>query len=305
MGTVSVIIPNLNSPIIDQVVSCVLQQTHRPDEIIVVGCDTLNRLQRLPHAVLRSVQVVDTETPIGPAAARNRGASLASGDTLSFLDSDCLMAPDCLARLIARHEEGWPVVGGGIRFPNNRENYWSQCDNLLSFSDNIHLAPAGKRPYLPSLNFSIVRDRFLAIGGFDERFKLPSGEDVDLSMRLREQGCDLFFEPQAVVLHCHFRTSPGSVWHHLHMFGRTYVRLCRRYPALQPRQYDPDRLRPFWVGVLLAAPLLAFVDAMHLYRTTPGLGRFIHLLPGLVWGKVAWYWGAAESIAIGYGKWYT
>ena len=46
-----------------------------------------------------------------------------------------------------------------------------------------------------------------SLGGFDQRFTRPSGEDTDLCFRLRRMGHTLLFEPRARITHCPPRNS--------------------------------------------------------------------------------------------------
>ena len=105
---ISIIIPNLHSPLIGQVIQALAAQTARSSirEIIVVGQD---RYGQIPA----SVRFVATPQPISPAAARNLGARLAAGDYLLFLDADCVAAPDLVEQLLKCHRQGH--AGGGRR----------------------------------------------------------------------------------------------------------------------------------------------------------------------------------------------
>jgi glycosyltransferase involved in cell wall biosynthesis len=286
MLTVSVIIPSLHSPLIDRVVDSVRAQTCAALEIIVVGMDRAGLL-----AGRTDVCFVDTGRPISPAAARNAGAAQARGDICCFIDADCLAAPDWIEQIIARHAAGAQVVGGGVALP--RAGYWTLCDNLAGLADFMEWSPAGTRAHLPSLNFSIRRALFESLGGFDQRFTRPSGEDTDLCFRLRRQGHALLFEPRARVTHCPPRTSVRHMWAHFHMFGATYlilqqqngdligcslrVVLCQRWP---------------WLAVILA-PLLALLDSITFYRRNPALARYWYALPGITLARLAWYIGLA------------
>jgi hypothetical protein len=147
---ISIIIPNLHSPLIDQVVAAIERQTAREHigEIIVVGQD---RFGKIPA----SARSVATPAPISAAAARNLGARQAAGEHVLFLDADCLAAPDLVERLLARHAQGYAVVGGAMAL--EADSYWVLCDNLLSFHDVLVSAAAGAREYLPSFCLRLRR----------------------------------------------------------------------------------------------------------------------------------------------------
>ena len=284
MLTVSVIIPSLHSPIIDRVVDSLRVQTSPPLEIIVVGMDRAGRL-----AGRTDLRFVDTGRPISPAAARNVGAKLAHGDIFCFIDADCLAAPDWIERMVARHEEGAQVVGGGVALPQS--GYWTLCDNLAVLADFMEFSPAGTRAHLPSLNFSICRTLFESISGFDERFNRLAGEDTDLSFRLRRQGHTLLFEPHARVTHCPPRNRVRQMWARFHLFGATYPILQRLHGDLIGRSLRVTLCQRWpWLAVLLS-PFLALLDSLTFYKRNPALLRYWYALPGITLARLAWYIG--------------
>ncbi len=282
----SVIIPNLNSPIIDRLLAALAPQRDWLAEIIVVGRDDAGLLP--PEVVF-----IETPRPVPAARARNLGAARARGDMLLFIDADCLAAPDLLARHAAAHSGAGRVVGGGVCF--DAGDYWALCDNLLSFTPFLATAATGERRYLPSLNLSLQPELFWETGGFDERYLGAAGEDVDFSLRLRDRGAQLWFEPAAAVLHLPQRSRPAAVWAHLRAFGRVHVRLQRATGGRAAPRLSPA-WRPLAPLILALAPLPALADALALYRRNPALWRYVYAMPGLVWGKTAWYWGVAEGL---------
>ncbi len=212
-----------------------------------------------------------------------------------FLDADCIAAPDLVERLVARHRDGATVVGGSVAMEANK--YWIMCDNLLVFAPVLSSEPAGLRADLPSLNFSIARQLFVDMGGFDERFPYAAGEDTDLCLRLRRKGYTNDFEPSAAIRHRPQRSSARAVWNHLRMFGRVHYDLQERYPDLLPSLLA--RIDPRLAGVLIAlAPLLATLDILLLFARQPALRRYPLAYFGMVWGKIGWYIGAAEMIML-------
>jgi GT2 family glycosyltransferase len=285
----SVVIPNLNSPLIDQVLDALRAQTVRPLEILVVGLDA-------PGLVREDglVRLISTGRPASPAVARNIGAHAACGQVICYTDADCVARPDWIARLLDRHLAGAEIVGGGVAVEHS--DYWRLCDNLAAFPTFLETSAPGTRPYLPSLNFSIRRELLERFGGFDERFPFAAGEDTDLSFRLRRAGHTLWFEPRAAVIHRHLRSSPGDLWRHLYMFGKTYLEIYPRYPDLLGN-WRRINLSAGVPGVLrVLGPLLACCDVIERMIRYPQLRAYGSTIPGLLLGALAWYYGASAAL---------
>ena len=96
--------------------------------------------------------------------------------------------------------------------------------------------------------------------GFDEKFRMASGEDPDLSFRLAGQGIKMVFAPKAIVAHYH----PSSLWKYWKTkFYRAYWRvlLYKKHPAKTMRDSytNPNltwQIISFGVGAISA--LIAF-----------------------------------------------
>jgi cellulose synthase/poly-beta-1,6-N-acetylglucosamine synthase-like glycosyltransferase len=286
---ISIIIPNLHSPIIDKVIGALQNQTIAVGEIIVVGQDCYDLIPP-------SVRFVVTPQPVSVTRARNLGLSVAQGEYVMFVDADCIATPHCIEHILARHAEGWAAVGASMAL--EARPYWTLCDNILTFTQSLSIAIAGTRTYIPGFAMSFRRSAIAEIEGFDETFTgAGGGDDLEFCWRLMRRGYQLFFEPAAIFFHRPQRTSFASIWRHLHHFGRTYAQVVQRYPDVLPSRIS-SQMAPL-SGLLIAlAPLLALLDTLQLYRALPGLRCYWSALPGLVCGKIAWYWGAVESMIL-------
>ncbi len=96
---------------IDEAIRSVLRQTLRPVEIIVIndGSPDATELVVQPHVDAGSIVYLRQENA-GQAAARNRGAAMARGEFLAFLDDDDAWLADALETL-ARAMDGDERVG--------------------------------------------------------------------------------------------------------------------------------------------------------------------------------------------------
>ena len=284
MKQFSVIVPNYNSPSVDQTIASLERQDFDRDryEIIVVGTDDYHLI---PEG--GQVRFIRSKDRISPAAARNRGAACAEGEIVAFIDADCVADPGWLAVLAARFADSSViVVGGGVEFEKRR--YWTLADNLSMFYAYRASCPPGYRRQLPSLNLAIRRITFQTIGGFDERYPRAAGEDADLTVRLRLQGHALVFEPRAVVVHRPARDRWVDLWRHGFYQGKYSVKVDPRFARSDGLIWP---LRTRW-GALLASPLLATMVAIHIIAQSD-LSAYWYTFPALWLAKLAWCVGAA------------
>jgi glycosyltransferase involved in cell wall biosynthesis len=174
---VSVVIPTLGRPTIEETRKALAAQTRPPDEVIVV---------------------LDSERR-GEVWARNEGIRRSRGDVIASTDDDCVPPPDWLERLllaIDRHDaagaggtfrETDPLLAGKRgrrRFPS--EECVDGPEGWVGNTGNV----AYLRAWLEDLE---RRDGWV----FDPSFE--SGCDVHLAWRLRRNGARLVFVPNEVT----------------------------------------------------------------------------------------------------------
>jgi glycosyltransferase involved in cell wall biosynthesis len=181
-GTVSVVIPTRDRrELVLEAARSVLAQRGCEVELIVVDDGSRDGTDAALHVLGDRLRYVRQEAR-GVSAARNRGAGLARGPWLAFLDSDDLWRPDKLARQLELHRRRPPLAvsqTGEIWIRNGRRV--NPC---------LHHAKPQGDIFLPSLQRCLVspsavlmrRDLFLALGGFDETLEVC--EDYDLWLRL-------------------------------------------------------------------------------------------------------------------------
>jgi len=278
---ISVIIPNLDSPLVDRTVDAVFaQHGASASEVLVVGRDGPGRLRGD-----RRVRVIPTDGPKLPGAARNVGVAAASGRLLVFVDADCVPEPDWLRAHQARHRAGETLVGGAVLW--DARPYWTLVDNLSMFHECDPTTPAGRRRYLPTLNLSVSRAAFEAAGPMDPG--LPRGEDLDWTIRAAAAGHAPYFEPAARVWHRPPRATARAAWRHWRESGRWMVTVRRRHP----RVFHAPPWAYHRALVLVLAPLLAAAATARVFGPGRPGTRYRRALPGVYVTKLAWCAGAA------------
>lgn len=201
---ISVVVPVYNGEeTIAQTVECLLRQSLKPDEIIVVDDGSTDGTREALRKFGRRITVL-TQTNSGPASARNRGVKAAKCAFVAFTDSDCLPCEDWLFNL-SRGFDGGRVagVGGAVR---------SAIRGLTGeYVDAVRLLDPqsdedGAIPYLITANACFRRDALVKAGLFNERFRKPGGEEPDLCFRIKRLGYEFRFVEQALVHHHHRQT---------------------------------------------------------------------------------------------------
>lgn len=146
---------------------------------------------------------------VGPAIKRDLGAKLAKGKILAFLDDDAYPTKHWLSSIVSVFENKPKIaaVGGpGITPPNvswqEEASGWVSA-SWLGAGHFIYRFLEGKRQNVddyPSMNLSVRKVDFLAVGGFDSTYY--PGEDtklcLDLTHTLHKK---IQYEPKAVVYH--------------------------------------------------------------------------------------------------------
>ncbi len=187
MVEVSVIIPTYNREkfIVESSLS-VINQTFKNFELIIINDgstdDTEVNIKKLIK-IYRSYKIIyiALEKNYGPAYARNRGAEIAKGRYLAFLDSDDLWLKNKLKYQLAFMEK--------MRCPvSQTDEIWIRNGKRVNPMDK-HKKPSGdifekslKLCTVSPSSVVIKREIFFEFNGFDEAFL--ACEDYDLWLRL-------------------------------------------------------------------------------------------------------------------------
>jgi GT2 family glycosyltransferase len=180
------------------------------------------------------------------------------------------------------------VIGGGIKITSR--NYWILSDNLSMFYEYLADHPRGLREQLPSLNLAIRKSAFNHVRGFDDRYPRASGEDADLTFRLRHSGYLLYFEPSAIVHHLPARNNLLAILRHGYYQGKYSTKVDRRYSGTTPI----NRLSTNRIFLILFSPLLAIAVLVRMFYRYPATRKYLASFPAVYLSKIAWCFGAAS-----------
>jgi hypothetical protein len=164
-------------------------------ELIVVDDSSCDRSAEVAARYAdRVVRLADG--PDGPAFARNRGADVASGAVLVFVDADVCVHPDALRRMteIFECESDVSAVFGAYDLTPAARGLISQYRNLLH--RYVHQRDAGDAVTFWAGCGAVRADVFARCGGFDEALVQASIEDIELGYRMSALGHRIVLRPE-------------------------------------------------------------------------------------------------------------
>lgn len=184
------------------------QTLREPWEVIVVDDGSPEPLEVGQDACGGSfaLRVIRQENA-GPSAARNRGAREARGEFLAFTDDDCRPEPAWLETLVRAARARPGALVGGVTVNGLPAELFASTSQLIIDLVYEHFdADPGRAYFLASNNILCLRERFLAMNGFDNTFRRAGAEDRDFCDRWRMAGWPIVWLPAARVEHRHSQT---------------------------------------------------------------------------------------------------
>lgn len=193
LPSVSVIIPAFNEEKHIKATLTALLETDYPKnllDIIVVDNNSTDSTADISKTLVSQVVILE-EGHVG--AVRNLGARLSNSEILVFLDADCIVDEGWISRGVNLLETDRSLVCGGSYKARQNANW---VERLWLLENPEH--PKIQADLLGGCIF-IRAELFRSVGGFNE--KMTSGEDSDLSERLREVGKIVKIFPELSVIH--------------------------------------------------------------------------------------------------------
>jgi GT2 family glycosyltransferase len=173
----------------------------------------------------------------GPAYARNRGAELARGEIIAFVDGDVVVSPDTLPRMLATFvaRPDLDAVSASHGDLPDGSNFISQYWNLLlRFGEQSYSGRCAQ--FAPGCG-AVRRGAFLSAGMYDEwRFGTACLENMELGERLLAAGNGVLLSSELKVAHLRrwsFSAVCREVWSRSRLLARSlgYVRMRTAAPS--------------------------------------------------------------------------
>lgn len=198
---VSLIIPVYNAAQdLKRCLEAVENSSYNPFEVIVVDDASTDTTAEV--AGKNGATVLRLPIQSGPGAARNYGAEKARGEILLFVDSDVLIQPDTIGRVVKDFMEHTDVgaLFGSYDDDPNAKNFFSQYMNLRHHF--VHQMGSPDAVTFWAGCGAIRKDIFSQVGGFaKEKYSRPCIEDIEMGSRLKKLGYRILLDKHLQVKH--------------------------------------------------------------------------------------------------------
>lgn len=264
LPSVAVVIPAFRRA--EMVARCVasVAAQHYPAgllEIVVVDDASADDGETAEAATGAGARVVTQARNGGPGAAREAGIRGTRSELVAFLDTDCVASSEWLISLVLQLSD--PAVSAaacrvvtesGADTVSAFESVRSPLDMGAVFGD---LDPRGPRFFHPTADMVVRRSALERAGGFATELRV--GEDVDLCLRLLDEGGRFRYLPDGLVTH-EPPSRAGQIANRRYAYGRSESLLWTRHPVTRS-------------GIAMSAPRLvgAASLAAALARRSPRL----------------------------------
>jgi glycosyltransferase involved in cell wall biosynthesis len=228
----SLIVPVFNRPDeVDELLKSLAEQSKKNFEIVLVEDGSTMPCNEIVDKYLDRLSIkYITKSNTGRSDTRNVGMENASGNYFVFFDSDCIIPPGYFDVLNVYLENDYADCFGG---PDNAHESFSGIQKAINYAMTSFWTTGGIRggkinmeKFVPrTFNMGVSREVYSSVGGFKDMF----GEDIDLSMRIREAGFSTKLYREAFVYHKR-RVSLKKFYRQVNIFGVARINLYKLYP---------------------------------------------------------------------------
>lgn len=202
-------------------------------EIIVVDNNSEDGIQDMLREHFPIVRFIQTGQNRGMGAGNNAGMRQARGEYVLILNPDVVVLENSIERLLnfIDRNEKIGCVAPKLLYPNRE--YQQSRYRFPTFLMPIYIRTGMRRWGKKYLDTYFMNDVFMnephqidwargsalmasknvldKIGGFDEKYFMYL-EDTDLCRTMWQAGHEIWYVPQAEMIHYYFRESGGSQW---------------------------------------------------------------------------------------------
>ena len=214
----SIYIPAYNAEkTITEVLDSVFNQSIPFEEVIVVNdCSNDNTLNCLKS--FKNLNIINNDKNKGLSYCRNIALEKSKNEIVASIDSDVVLDKLWLEKISNHLKNNIVLAGGNLieKYTDNVYNNWRSVYYKQNWGNIDLLNPA----FIYGCNNIQSKKAWKKINGYDEKLK-SNGEDIDYSVRLRNESYDTFYCHEAKCYHLQnddLKSLSARVWRY-HSFG--------------------------------------------------------------------------------------
>lgn len=230
----SIIIPVYNRPEeVDELLESLSKQTYLDFEVLLIEDGSTEKCNLVAEKYKDDINIrYYYKENSGRSETRNYGMEKAEGDYFVFFDSDCVIPPFYFEKIKKTLDSNYTDSYGG---PDKADESFTDLQKAISFSMTSFLTTGGIRgskgvkmeKFVPrTFNMGFSKEVYEKVGGFKDMF----GEDIDLSLRIRDNGYTCQLISDAYVYHKR-RVDLRSFYRQVHVFGMARISLYLLHPS--------------------------------------------------------------------------
>ena len=236
-------------------------QKNVPDiafELIIVDDCSLDDTA-IELAKITTIKTIGNQENLGFIRSCNRGATIARGEYLCFLNNDTQVHSRWLDELVETFHQfpGTGLAGSKLIYPDGRLQeaggiIWQDGSawNFGRMHDSFHPTYnyAREVDYCSGASIMIPKFLFDELGGFDEHYLPAYCEDSDLALKIRDKGFRVIYQPLSTVIHHEGitsgkDTSSGVKSYQIVNTKKLFERWNNRLQNHQPPGIDVDKAK--------------------------------------------------------------
>jgi|GEM_PF-6206645 len=282
--SIIIIVFNMVDTLEDCIISLINQDYPREKyEIIIIDGGSTDGTMN----IIKKYDVdVYIEKRRGRGLARNIGIMKSKGDIIAFIDADCTANKKWLKIHVKNHLKNKHVaaVCGSVYNPYlKKQSNFTQAAHFENFSEFDINVPKKYVNYLPTCNASFKKNILLNVGLFEE--KADRLEDFLLSQKIIQNGCDILYDPKAIVNHYEKNISNKKYISLEIDYGKWYY----VSQILMKKRYGRLPVNPLLVTIMLPSIIIMRIcrqiyKLKNIYYKTSIYVMLIMIMGGLIWG---------------------
>ncbi len=274
----SIIVPVFNRPDeVDELLDSLSLQTYKNFEVVIIEDGSQVTCKQAVEKFSTLLNITYFEKPnSGPGTTRNYGAERASGDYFIFFDSDCIIPPQYMQVVHTTLSEHFVDCFGG---PDDAHPSFTNWQKAVNYSMTSVLTTGGIRGKISpekfhprSFNMGYSRLVFERTGGYST---MRFGEDIDMTLRIKEEGFKTTLIKEAFVYHKR-RTDFRKFYKQVFNSGVARINLFKRHPQSLKLVHLLPAL--FLAGSVILALASIFFPLLLLPLVAYGVALFVHSL---------------------------